>query len=150
MPLYPWHGSRYHGSEWVQGRQESREASKIAIVSIDSIMKARTRRESKSKRKIESYQKDKRDILKFVQKLRKVKKDGRWHTAQRKFLPISHQFETQIKHSLWANIGITKCLIQTYPNKVKQSYTQTKSSPNKVIPKHRCLWKDTKSTDKAV
>jgi len=31
----------------------------------------------KVKRKTMSYQKDKRDILKFVQKLRKVKKDGR-------------------------------------------------------------------------
>lgn len=40
-------------------------------------MKVRTKRESKSKRKIESYQKDKRDILRFVQKLGKVKKDGR-------------------------------------------------------------------------
>lgn len=39
--------------------------------------KVKTKGESKNKGKMESYQKDKRDILKFVQKLRKVKKDTR-------------------------------------------------------------------------
>ena len=37
-------------------------------------MKLKTKRQSKSKGKIETYQKDKRDILRFVQKLRKVKR----------------------------------------------------------------------------
>jgi len=40
-------------------------------------MKARVKKKYKSKGKIESYQKDKRDILQFVPKLRKVKKDGK-------------------------------------------------------------------------
>ena len=41
------------------------------------MVKGKDQGKSKAKGKIETYQKDKRDILKFVQKLRKVKKDGR-------------------------------------------------------------------------
>ena len=40
-------------------------------------MNLKTQRKPKSKGKIKSYQKDKRDILQRVFKLRKVKKDGR-------------------------------------------------------------------------
>ena len=39
--------------------------------------KSKGKEKSKIKEKLESYQKDKRDILKRVQKLRKIKKDGR-------------------------------------------------------------------------
>jgi len=39
--------------------------------------KSRDKTKSKIKGKIKNYQKDKRDILKFVPKLRKVKKDGK-------------------------------------------------------------------------
>ena len=39
--------------------------------------KIKDREKSNVKGKAKTYQKDKRDILKFVQKLRKVKKDGR-------------------------------------------------------------------------
>ena len=39
--------------------------------------KGRDKEKSKVKGKMMTYQKDKRDILKFVRKLRKVKKDGR-------------------------------------------------------------------------
>lgn len=38
--------------------------------------KNKGKEKSKIKEKLKSYQKDKRDILKRVQKLRKVKKDG--------------------------------------------------------------------------
>lgn len=40
-------------------------------------MRTKNKRKQKAKEKITTYQKDKRDILKFVQKLRKVKKDGK-------------------------------------------------------------------------
>ena len=39
--------------------------------------KDKGKEKSKMKGKLKSYQKDKRDILKHVQKLRKVKKDGK-------------------------------------------------------------------------
>ena len=39
--------------------------------------KGRDKEKSKVKGEAKTYQKDKRDILKFVQKLRKVKKDGK-------------------------------------------------------------------------
>ena len=38
--------------------------------------KNKDKEKSKIKEKLKSYQKDKRDILKRVQKLRKIKKDG--------------------------------------------------------------------------
>ena len=41
------------------------------------MVKVKDKGKLKTKGKIETYQKDKRDILKFVKKLRKVKKDGR-------------------------------------------------------------------------
>ena len=41
------------------------------------MVKDRDKKKYKVKGEAKSYQKDKRDILKFVQKLRKVKKDGK-------------------------------------------------------------------------
>lgn len=40
------------------------------------MFKSKDKEKYKGKGKIKTYQKDKRDILKFVPKLRKVKKDG--------------------------------------------------------------------------
>jgi len=45
-------------------------------VRSDLTMKPRTKKHSHSKGKVKSYQKDKREILVFVPKLRKVKKNS--------------------------------------------------------------------------
>ena len=49
---------------------------KKTVVGGDAPMKLRTKKHSRSKGKVKSYQKDKRDILQLVPKLRKVKKNS--------------------------------------------------------------------------